>query len=691
MNHTHSDLIQSARRQIRTARTADSPAPDLIPGYSIIREIHRGGQGVVYQAVQTATQRHVAIKVMRDGPFASDSDLSRFEREVQTLAQLSHPNIVTIHDRGEASGLHYYVMDYIRGRPLDAYLEAQRPTLRETLDLMATVCDAVNAAHLRGIIHRDLKPGNIRVDDSGKPFVLDFGLAKRTWSPEASLNTIDGQFVGSLPWSSPEQAGGRSAQTDLRTDVYSLGVVLYQSLTGAFPYDISGSMPETLAQIQSAEPSRPSSAPRPPLRIDDEVDTITLKCLAKPPDRRYQSAGELARDIRHYLAGEPIQAKRDSMSYVLRTQLRRHRAAAFVGVAFLSLLVAGFISTLLLWQTSEGHRTEATDNLKLANDHAAEAKLESQRSQRVLKLIIDSFHASDPMHGGDRSISAREALDRGSASAIAKLDNDPSAQADLLKALGDIYFHLGENERAIDLLTRSLAIMREKFAQSETAIAETAISLGDAQAQSGRTQDAVATYTIVLDILSKKLHKDDWHIVGAMIRKLRAADQLPAAEPLLVKFIETSRNSDVPASVRVVALNALGEILQIQHRYREAIAPMREALDLSEALPPMYAEFRYAAGNNLAWILYNAGELAEAKRISEKSLADRRAALPPEHLDIASSCYVVGSVLLAQGDNAAAAELLRESVRLREAKLPEADERVREARVALGRCTPQGK
>lgn len=290
------------------------------------------------------------------------------------------------------------------------------------------------------------------------------------------------------------------------------------------------------------------------------------------------------------------------------------------------------------------------------------------------------------MHGGNRSISAREALDRGSASAIAKLDEDPSAQADLLKAIGDIYLHLGESERAIDLLSRALGIMREKFADKETAIAETAVSLGDAQVQAGRGQDAAGTYTIVLDILSKKLGKDNWHIVGAMIRKLRAADQLTAAEPLLMKFIESSRNSDVPDSARVVALNALGEVRQIQSRYREAIVPMREALEISERLPAHFAEVRRAAGNNLAWILYNAGELGEARQIGEKSLADRRAALPPEHLDIASSCYVVGNVLLAQGDRAGAEGLLRESVRIREAKLPETDERVREARSALERC-----
>ncbi len=301
--------------------------PDFFPGYEILNEIHRGGQGVMYRAIQKSTKREVAIKVLKEGAFAGPRELARFEREVQILASLRHPNIVAVHESGTAAaGNFYFVMDYIAGRPLDRYMKERRRdaagiSTNETLILFAKICDAVNAAHLRGVIHRDLKPANVRVDADGNPHVLDFGLAKMTAGEsdpasdehEASALTITGQFMGSLPWASPEQARGQSG-LDLRTDVYSLGVILFQMLTSKFPYEVTGNIRDVMGRIMNADPVRPGALRR---DINDEVDSIILKCLRKEPERRYQSAGELAREIRCYLAGEPIEAKRDSTLYVL--------------------------------------------------------------------------------------------------------------------------------------------------------------------------------------------------------------------------------------------------------------------------------------------------------------------------------------------------------------------------------------
>ncbi|MBL8157691.1 MAG: serine/threonine protein kinase, partial [Anaerolineae bacterium] len=200
----------------------------------LVREIHRGGQGAVYLAIQVATKRRVALKVMHGGPFRGSSGRARFEREVQILGQLNHPNIVKIHDSGVAAdGSCYYVMDYISGRSLDTLIEEnkKRP-IEETLRFFAKVCDAVNAAHRRGVIHRDIKPSNIRVTPAGEPILVDFGLAKTavpdvTDEDRPKLMTMTGQFIGSLPWASPEQAEGVPDHIDVRTDVYSLGVILY--------------------------------------------------------------------------------------------------------------------------------------------------------------------------------------------------------------------------------------------------------------------------------------------------------------------------------------------------------------------------------------------------------------------------------------------------------------------------------
>jgi serine/threonine protein kinase len=337
-------------------------ASDSIPGYVILDEVHRGGQAVVYRAVQKSTNRDVAVKVMKEGPFAGPADKARFDREVRILGQLNHANIVTIHDSGEAASHFYYTMDYIAGQPLDVYVAAEQRDVDDLLRLFAKICEAVNAAHLRGIIHRDLKPGNIRVGANGEPHILDFGLAKLTESDtDASLLTMTGQFVGSLPWASPEQAEGRPGDIDVRTDVYSLGVILYQMLTGKFPYNVVGNMRDVIDNILTAEPVRPSVAMAPaataksssylsfvpswlrrsvPSSVNDEIETIVLTCLAKDPARRYQTAGELAGDVRRYLAGEPIRAKGESGLYLLKKTLRRYRVPFAVTAGFVLLLIA---------------------------------------------------------------------------------------------------------------------------------------------------------------------------------------------------------------------------------------------------------------------------------------------------------------------------------------------------------------
>lgn len=346
-------LIEAARMQ---AQHRSRPAmrglgmTAAIPGYTIVRELHRGGQGVVYLARQESTGRQVAVKLLREGALARPNDRVRFEREIQVLAQLDNPNIVTIHDSGVAGGCAYYVMDYIAGQTLDVYVKQNELGVDETLTLFAKVCHAVNAAHLRGVIHRDIKPSNIRVTPGGEPHVLDFGLAKVEGVGEAASAaptqmTATGQFVGSLPWASPEQARGESAKIDVRTDVYALGVILYELLTGRFPYKVNGPMPEVVARIVNDIPPRPGLFNR---QINSELDTIVLKALAKHRSMRYQTPGDLARDIERLLAGEPIEAKRDSWRYMSRKMFQRHWAAVtgvgVVAVAMLVVVGAVFVS-----------------------------------------------------------------------------------------------------------------------------------------------------------------------------------------------------------------------------------------------------------------------------------------------------------------------------------------------------------
>ncbi len=321
-----------------------SPTPPRdIPGYDILSKLHEGGQGVVYKALQCSTGRTVAIKVLRRGQGASTEQRKRFEREVKLAAGLRHQNIVTVYESGSTASGDYFAMEYVHGLPLDEYVFSKSIPCEAVLRMFVKIADAVSHAHRNGVIHRDLKPGNIVVDAGGEPFVLDFGLAKSAVTEiagDAPL-TATSQFMGTLAYASPEQTQGDPRRVDIRSDVYALGVMLYQLLTGDYPYPVSSDLVKTFHNINE-------TAPIPPSRIDPalkgDIETILLTALSKEPDRRYQSAGEMARDIERYLACETISARRDSAAYVIRkrsqTLVQKHRWAASFWVGLATVLVA---------------------------------------------------------------------------------------------------------------------------------------------------------------------------------------------------------------------------------------------------------------------------------------------------------------------------------------------------------------
>ena len=315
----------------------------LIDGYEILEQLPLGGQAIVYKALQQATKRVVALKVLLKGAMDSSRAQYRFEREVDLAASLKHPNIVTIYDSGIARGQYFFAMEYITGKPLDEYVTAENLSNRQIMELFNKVCSAVAYAHQRGVIHRDLKPGNIMVDGEGEPHILDFGLAKLVEdsehvTAEKAMVSMPGKVIGTLAFMSPEQASGQPGLVDIRTDVYSIGMILYKVFTGKLPYDISGNMLTVLRNIQEIEPVKPSkSIPR----FNSELEAILMKTLAKDVSHRYHSAAHLHQEIDNWLKGLPISAKADNTIYLLKKIIMRHRYTSSV-VALLFVIVFGF-------------------------------------------------------------------------------------------------------------------------------------------------------------------------------------------------------------------------------------------------------------------------------------------------------------------------------------------------------------
>ncbi|MFI4915907.1 MAG: protein kinase [Phycisphaerales bacterium JB060] len=416
--------------ELRESRTGEASAEssgalqpeDTIPGYAVLGEIHRGGQGVVHRAVQTGTGRRVAIKMLARGAFASERQRQRFQQEIETAARLSHPSIVTVYETGALPGGRTgYVMEYIDGQRLGEWASGlPRPAdgrafselLRRKLAVFERICDAVQHAHRHGVIHRYLKGDNILVDAGDQPHVLDFGIAKALGGdgPEHAshrAHTHTGEFVGTIRYASPEQLAGRPDEVDARTDVYTLGVLLYELITGEHPQPQSDSVEAAIRAIRELEPRRPEAADG---RLDTDLGTIALTALAKEPDRRYQSALALAEDIGRYLAGEAIDARRDSTWYVLRKAARRHRTPALLGGALALSLVALVVGLSVLYGQAESRRRETRQALTESNLARGRSAMRTGSTAIAADLLWREFLTGeaaldrDPRHpGSDRA------------------------------------------------------------------------------------------------------------------------------------------------------------------------------------------------------------------------------------------------------------------------------------------------
>lgn len=637
-------------------RTARSTSLDLLAGhldeagYEIRREIHRGGQGVVYEALQRSTGRGVAVKVLRDGQLASGDERTRFELEVRVLASLNHPGIVTIHDSGDVAGYFFLVMDLVRGDPLDRYVVSEEPSVTELLELFAQLAEATAAAHLRGVIHRDLKPSNVLIDAERKPRILDFGLAK-VQDPNAHADglTQTGQFLGSIPWASPEQAAARHDLVDARTDVYALGVMLFQMLTGRFPYDVTAGILDVLRNITEAAPPRPSKL-RP--ELGDEVDAIVLKALAKEPERRYQSASDFASDLRRLLAGLPIQAKGDSTSYILRKLASRHRVA--LGVA--GLFIAAFVGFAVI----------------AGGMHRRNVEMGEQMVTSETDFIAELLESANPQATDLPADEARRRI----AEAESRLVDErltPEAAATLRHAIGVSYRRLGMYADAERFLSEALAAREKLHAAPNARIAETLHELGAAHWHDARYERAETFYRRALEQRTALFGRSDPRCLDtinhlAATRTMRG--DLKQAESLYRSVLEARRaalgneHADVAAS-----LNNLATCLHRSGAHAEAIAHFREAIAIMSTLHGEGHPFVARGLTNLAGCLAETGSAEEAERALETALRIKRTTEGPNHPSVATTLHRLAQLALDRGDFESAADRARESLDIRTAAL----------------------
>lgn len=390
------------------------PLPERIGSYVIRRRLGLGGMGIVYEGEQQTPRRLVALKVVRGGQYVDEMHVKLFQREVETLARLRHPGIAAIYDAGRTEGgQHFFAMELVPGVELNAYVRDHAVSRRQRLELFCKICDAIHYAHLRGVIHRDLKPTNILVDDEGNPKILDFGLARIT-DPDSGLATTAteiGRVMGTLPYMSPEEARGDPDEIDVRCDVYSLGVIFYELMTGQLPYAVSRAVLHEAVRVICEEP------PRRPSTIDHtlrgELETIALKALEKERGRRYQSAAAIAEDIHRYLTDQPILARRPSVLYQLRKFFQRHK------------LVTSFVMSLVLLVVVVAYSVERSERERFASV-ALRDNLEALRLAIVVNRLASSLAAEEKYVDAEReyreALTTYDRLARNDYAGLARLD-----------------------------------------------------------------------------------------------------------------------------------------------------------------------------------------------------------------------------------------------------------------------------
>jgi serine/threonine protein kinase/Tfp pilus assembly protein PilF len=564
--------------------------------YKLLSILGEGGFAVVYLAEQQEpVKRRVALKIIKPG-MDSKQVIARFEAERQALALLDHPNVAHVYDAGTTElGRPYFAMEYVKGVPITEHCDRHKLTIEERLKLFLQICEAVQHAHQKGIIHRDIKPSNILVLFEGQralPKVIDFGIAKAISQPltERTLYTEQGQLVGTPEYMSPEQAEMTSQDIDTRSDIYSLGVLLYELLTGVLPFEAEelrkGGLDYIRTVIREQEPRTPSTrlsrltreestklaqhrrAEPGALqrRLRGDLDWITLKAMEKDRTRRYGSAGELAADIQHHLNHEPVMAGPPSTVYRVKKFMRRHKALVTGIAAVMAVLASGVVVSTLF---------------------ALRAQRQARISEAVSSFLREDLLASvNPARGKGRDVTVRSFLDTASESLNGKFKNEPLVEASIRDTLGWTYRMLGENEAAEPHLERALQIRQEHLGAEHLDTLESMGKLAWLRMDQGRSAESVELFEEGF-ITSRRRRGDENVRTLTLVNGLGCAYinlcRYNEAEQLYLKSIPTARRVlSEHHNTTLFMVGNLGQVYEYQRRYEEAERQYLEILRLRD-------------------------------------------------------------------------------------------------------------
>ncbi len=672
---------------------AAPPSSPLPPGpfsrYRITRLVGVGGMGEVYEAQQDNPDRRVAIKVIRPDHLSPDL-FRRFEHETRILARLQHPGIVPIYEAGQAptpSGpMPFFAMEFVDGRPLTAFATDSNLSIKARLELFLSVCDAVEHAHRKGIIHRDLKPANILIDGRGQPRILDFGIARATDSDirTTTLHTEVGKLIGTLPYMSPEQAGGDPDELDTRSDVYSLGVILYELLSGRPPFDFRAPgqrlIPQALRTLQQVSPARLSSISG---VFRGDLDTIVGKALAKEKERRYQSVGDLSADIRRYVTDLPIVARPPSAWYHARKFAVRNRGLVAALCATGACLVVGTAVSVTL--ALRAHRSEAaamhlaaseSQQRSIATQRSKEAQAEAQSAKSVAEFIRRMISSVEPGNEG-KDVKVADMLTASAKGIASELENQPEAAVMLRNTIAQSLLALGhraeseeqarmaadQGERMLGasnhhtrialanlaealhqqnklaeaepIARRANDLERAALDRSDADLAAGLSNLGNMLLQLGRTSEAVEALAEAVTVATAAFGDSDRTTLlallsyGATLKEVGRDDDAMTALSRVLTLGPSVLGADHPGTVA-----AMEQAASIQVRRGDApkaVTTMRQIVEIrSRTLPENHPD-TLTAISNLADGLRSIGQLDESEELFKRVIQLKQTFVGPEH------------------------------------------------------------